>query len=232
MAGVRAPKADDDEKAKAMAVHQVRKFLEAAQGTRFDYLFRLAFHAGCRPGELLALKWDDLDEDAATLRIDQNIVFRKKGDWYLKAPKTRRSRRVIRLTGELLILLRTQRDFQILTKNGSRSWTEYGFIFSKDNGEPWAQWNLYDDFKMILDKAKLPEDFNPYSARHTSATWLMAAGVHPKLVSDQLGHSRIGITLDTYTHPDDDMRAGLTAEIERILELGNTQATKKKPPES
>src|SRR5262249_9396036 len=88
MAGVTPPRIEEDGKAKAMAAVQVRMFLDAAKGSRFEYLFKLAFHAGCRPGELLALKWDDLDEDAATLRIDQNIVFRKTGDWYLKSPKT------------------------------------------------------------------------------------------------------------------------------------------------
>jgi len=116
------------------------------------------------------------------------------------------------------------RQLEMRMAAGSR-WKDHGFIFTHPNGEPMAPWNLRDDFKLVLQKSGLPWRFNPYTARHTNATLLFAGGVNAKLVSEQLGHSRVGITLDTYTHPGEEMRAGLTAEIERILELGNTVAT-------
>lgn len=225
MPGVTCPKLPDDDRARAMSVEQVQVFLEAARGSRFEHLFRLAFHVGCRPGELLALKWDDLDVKAGTIRIDQNIVFRKSGDWYLKAPKTKKGRRVIPLTSGLIEILKAQETIQREQKSKALYWIEHGFIFTKDKGGPFAQWNVRDDCKAILEKSGLPDYFSPKTARHTAATLLMATGQHPKLVSEQLGHSRISITLDTYTHPDEEMRAGLTAEIERLLEAGDTADT-------
>jgi integrase len=111
MAGVEIPKekvrigASEDEEERAMSPDQVGKFLEAAKGNRFENLFKLAFHVGCRPGELLALKWADLDTAARTLRINQSIVWRKSNDWYLKTPKTKLSRRTLPLTEALLELL-------------------------------------------------------------------------------------------------------------------------------
>src|SRR5262245_26542109 len=82
MAGVIPPKLED-RKAAAMSVEQVQAFFDAARGNRSENLFRLAFHVGSRPGELLALKWEDLNARTRTIRIDRNIVFRKSRDWYL-----------------------------------------------------------------------------------------------------------------------------------------------------
>lgn len=81
MAGVEIPKElgreDDGADERAMDADQVAKFLKTAEGGRFENLFRLAFHVGFRPGELLALKWDDFNEEARTLRVDQNVVWRR-----------------------------------------------------------------------------------------------------------------------------------------------------------
>jgi len=113
MAGVEFPKDwiddEDEDKERAVTPQQVAQFLDAAEGTRVDNLFRLAFHVGCRPGELLALKWADLDTAAKTLRVNQSIVWRKAGDWYLKKPKTKLSCHTLPLTDTLLDLLASQR---------------------------------------------------------------------------------------------------------------------------
>jgi integrase len=115
MAGVEIPKElgqnDDNDGERAMAPDQVGKFLDAAEGNRFETLFRIAFHCGFRPGELLALKWADLD--AETLRINQNIVWRKAGIWYLKKPKTKLSQRTLPLTPALVAALKEQRRRQL-----------------------------------------------------------------------------------------------------------------------
>src|SRR5262245_25956096 len=96
-----------------MTPSQVTRFLASAAGTRFEVLFNLAFHLGCRPGELLGLKWADIDAEARNLRINQSIVWRKAGDWYLKNPKTKLSRRTLPLTDALIEFLNAQRKRQL-----------------------------------------------------------------------------------------------------------------------
>jgi integrase len=222
MAGVELPKeqtGDQDEpEERAMTPDQVAKFLAAAEGSRFDNLFKLAFHVGCRPGELLALKWADLDANARTLRINQNIVWRNSKEWYLKKPKTRLSRRTLPLTDALIEVLGAQRKRQLEARlKVGKLWTDHGFIFANEVGEPYSQGTLLNDCKRILKAAGLPATFKPYTARHTMATLLIAGGTNPKAVSERLGHSNVTITLQTYTHVNPGMQGAVSEEIERLL---------------
>ncbi len=98
---------------KVMEPDQVMQFLAAARETRFGALFALAFHTGCRPGELLALKWDDLDTEARTLKIRRNIKWKSGEEWYLDDPKTDTSRRVLRLDAGMLDRLAEHRRRQL-----------------------------------------------------------------------------------------------------------------------
>jgi integrase len=222
MAGVEIPKewADEDAEAddRAMTPEQAAKFLDAARGARIETLFQIAFHCGFRPGELLALKWDDLDAEARTLRIDQNFVWRKSGDWYLKKPKTKTSRRTLPLTAALVEALKDHRKRQLEARmKAGKLWRDHGFIFAGATGEPFSPWDLLDDFRRVLKAAGLPETFTPYTARHTMATLLIAGGTNVKAVSERMGHANVGITLAAYTHVLPGMQAEVSEEIERLL---------------
>jgi integrase len=221
MAGVEIPKEwgqGEDTGAAAMTAEQVGKFLNAAEGNRFENLFKLAFHVGFRPGELLGLKWIDFDAQAKTLRVNQSIVFRKAGDWYLKRPKTPKSKRAIPLTDAMVTVLKAQRGAQLEARmKAGKLWEDHGFIFADSTGEPYPQWTLLNECKRILKAAGLPETFNPYTIRHTMATLLLAGGTNPKAVSERMGHARITITLDTYAHVLPGMQADVSEEIERLL---------------
>lgn len=223
MAGVEIPKEwgqeDEDRATPAMTPEQVGQFLTAAAGDRFENLFKLAFHVGFRPGELLALKWVDLDVAAKTLHVSQNIVWRKSGDWYLKKPKTKLSRRTLPLTDAMIGVLKDQRRRQLEDRlRVGKLWTDHGFIFTDSTGSPYAHWNLYAACKRILKAAGLPENFTPYSARHTMATLLIAGGTNVKAVSERLGHSQVVTTLQQYTHVSPGMQANVSDEIERLLD--------------
>lgn len=222
MAGVEIPKewghTEDEDGAGAMTAEQVAAFLKAAEGERFENLFKLAFHVGFRPGELLALKWVDFDQQARTLRVNQNIVWRKAGDWYLKKPKTKKSKRTLPLTPATVEVLKRQRTAQLEDRmKAGKLWTDHGFIFADQVGEPVPQWKLLIAFKRVLRTAKLPDTFNPYSARHTMITLLLANGTNPKAVSERAGHARITVTLDAYAHVLPGMQAEVSEEIERLL---------------
>jgi len=226
MAGVDIPKewgqAEAGEEgsaaAAAMTAEQVAQFLEAARGERLENLFKLAFHVGFRPGELLGLKWTDFDQQARTLRVNQSIVFRKADDWYLKRPKTKKSKRTLPITPAMVEILKAQRKAQLEDRmRAGKLWRDHGFIFADTIGEPYPQWALYSDFKRVLRVAKLPGTFNPYTPRHTMATLLLEKGVNPKAVSERMGHARITITLDAYAHVLPGMQADVSEEIERLL---------------
>ena len=224
MAGVEIPKeckqtsGDEKTEDRAMTPEQVAQFLEAADGTRFENLLKLAFHIGCRPGELLALKWADLDIAARTLRINQSIVWRKAGDWYLKKPKTKLSRRTLPLTEMLMEILSAQRRRQLEERiRVGKLWTDHGFIFADEVGEPYPQWALRHQFRLILKAAGLPENFTPYTTRHTMATLLIAGGTNAKAVSERLGHSKVVITLQQYIHVSQGMQADVSEAIEQLL---------------
>jgi len=228
MLGVVPPKENTDTaepQTKAMSAEQVARFLEAAKDNRFENLFRLAFHVGCRPGELLGLAWADINGEAGTLRVTQTIVWRASGDWYTKRPKTKLSARTITLTPTLIEMLRGHRIRQLEQRlRRGAAWTETGFVFTDDGGQPCPQYSLRYECKKILKQAGLPWDFSPYTARHTMASLLIESGVNVKAVSERLGHSKIDITLNTYTHVSPGFQAEVSEDIERILEDGKKQA--------
>jgi len=230
MDGVDAPggkRAEEEKKAgraaRVMTPDQVALFLASADETRFGSLFILAFHTGCRPGELLGLKWADLDATGQTLKIRQAINWRKgkkagEPEWYLDTPKTAHGRRVLRLTDGLVEVMAAHRKRQLEERmKAGRVWNDHDFVFADEIGEPYSQSRLRYFFKQILKAAGLPDHFNPYSARHTSATLLMAGGINAKTISERLGHSDVHITLQTYTHPTADMQTEASEEIERAL---------------
>jgi integrase len=224
MAGVEIPKAwgqaedEAEDGANAMTAEQVAQFLEAAKGERLENLFKLAFFSGFRPGELLGLKWADFDQKAKTLRVNQSIVWRKAGDWYLKKPKTKKSRRTLPLTDEVVAVLQRQRTAQLEAKlKAGKLWVDHGFVFADSTGEPFPQWTLLNDCKRILRRAKLPETFTSYTLRHTLATLLLASGENPKAVSERMGHARITVTLDAYAHVLPGMQEGVSEKVERLL---------------
>jgi len=218
MAGVELPKKQDDGESQAMTAEEVARFLDAAADSRFVHLFHLAFHLGFRPGELLALKWSDFDADKRTLRVNRNIVFRRHGDWYLKAPKTAKSKRELPLTDNLVEALKSERREQLKTRmKAGKAWKDHGFIFTDSFGEPYPPNDLWRECRRILDAAKITGKFSPKTGRHTMASLLLAKGKNVKGVSERLGHSRITTTLAAYAHVLPGAQAELSEEMESLL---------------
>jgi integrase len=118
-----------------------------------------------------------------------------------------------------MINVHRKRQLEERIKAG-RAWGGHDFIFCDEAGEPYSQTRLRYFFKQILAAAELPDNFNPYSARHSSATHLIGAGVDAKTVSRRLGHSDVSITLATYTHPTDEMEERAADEMERVIKSG------------
>jgi integrase len=179
---------------------QARRLLEVARGNRLEALYVLAVTTGMRQGELLGLGWGDVDLGASTVRVRRTLTLAKGGP-RLTEPKTRGSRRQIQLTASAVAALERHQVRQEAERAAVEGeWNEQGLVFCTRRGTPIRRYNLHDKhWKPLLRRAGLP-DIRFYDLRHTCATLLLTKGVHPKIVSEMLGHSSIAITLDTYSH--------------------------------
>jgi integrase len=185
---------------RALSAAETRRLLEAAGVDRLEALYVLAVHTGMRQGELLALRWQDVDMESAVVSVRRTLT-RSGGRVAFGEPKTKKSRRSIRLTPQAVEALRSHlerqlRDMEIL---GDR-YQDLGLIFTTDTGGPINPSNLRQrSFAPLLKRAGLPH-MRFHDLRHTCATLLLSRGVHPKFVQELLGHATIAITLDTYSH--------------------------------
>jgi integrase len=211
---------------RVMTPKQAQEFLSAAEQTRFGALFTLAFHTGFRPGELLAVTWDDLDTETRTIKVWRNIKWPRKSErqdkppyWYLDDPKTDASVRVLRLDGTLVELLSAHRKRQLEDRmKVGKAWRDHGFIFCNEIGEPYSQNLLLHYFKKILRDAGLPETFTTYSARYSSATWMIDQGISAKTAAGRLGHGDVATTLRYYVHSTEGMDEQAVEKLARPIE--------------
>jgi integrase len=196
---VKPPKVERKE-IKPLDREQAKALLEAASADRLEGLYVLAIHTGMREGELLGLKWDDVDLEAGVLRLRRALVREgskvKLGD--LKTPKSRRSVRLTRAAAEAL-RSHLERQLEEMERMGSL-YQPGGLVFATESGTLINPSNLRNrSFKPLLKHAGLP-DMCFHDLRHTCATLLLTQGTHPKLVQELLGHATIAMTLDTYSH--------------------------------
>ena len=205
------------EEIRPLSAEQVKVLLETACGDRLEALFVLAIHTGLRQGELLGLKWEDVDLEDGTLRVRRTLATAKGGP-RLMAPKTKSSRRSVKLTQGAMDALRSHLKGQLQEIDMAGSlWQENGLVFASEIGEFLDRRYLTSRrFKALLKRAQLLE-IRFHDLRHTCATLLLSSNVNPKIVSEMLGHATIAITLDTYSHVLPNMRDQAAAAMEEAL---------------
>jgi integrase len=198
-ADVKAPRPTPEEM-QPLSEAEARAFLDTARGDRFEPLYMLAISTGLRRGELLGLRWKDVDLERGTLRVGRALV-REAGRHVLGETKTRRGRRQINLTPRAVSTLKAHCKKQLEEKiKLTGLHRDHGLIFATRVGTPINPENLVNrSFKPLLERASLPE-IRFHDLRHTCATLLLGRRVHPKLVQELLGHATIAMTLDTYSH--------------------------------
>jgi integrase len=179
---------------------EAKRFVSAAQDHRLEALWVIAVTTGLRKGEVLGLRWDDIDLDRRQLRVNQQLQ-RVNGRLEVLPLKTERSRRTIPLTDLAMEALRKHRARQSEDKlQAGQHWKNSGLVFVTEIGGPLEPRNVNRAFKMILKKADLPLDVRFHDLRHSAASHLVGKGVDMRTVADILGHSQITLTLDTYSH--------------------------------
>lgn len=201
-----------------LSQEQARTLLEAAEGERLEALYHLALTTGIRQGELLALRWRDVDLGAATLQVRATLT-RASGEFVLAEPKTRRSGRTVLLTAGAVEALRSHRARQNeeRLRLGSEWDDRWDLVFANEVGRPIEAGNLLRrSFWPLLQRAGLPR-IRFHDLRHSAATLLLSRNVHPKIVSEMLGHSQIGVTLDRYSHVVPTMQRAATEAMEAML---------------
>ena len=198
------------------SAEQVGKALKAAQGDRYECLWRLAMTTGMRRGELLGLRWIDVDLDNALLSIRHTLYQGKGRSWESGTPKTEKGRRSIAISPEDVAALAAHRVRQLALQLAAAEWHETGLVFTEANGKAVNANRLRERFLKLIVKAGLPV-IRFHDLRHTAASLMLAAGEHPKVVQERLGHSNISITLDRYSHVAPSMQAAAAERIERLI---------------
>jgi integrase len=200
----------------ALPPEQARAFLQAAKSDRLEALYLLAIHTGLRQGELLGLRWSDVDLDQGTLQV-RRIRSTAKGAPTFTTPKNNKSRNV-RLTAQAVQTLRDHRKRQIEERlKYVGLWQETGLVFTSTVGTPLNRHNVFRrSFKPLLRRAGLP-DIPFHALRHSFATLMLFSREHPKVVQEMLGHSRINTTLDFYSHVLPDMQREAVDRLDVML---------------
>ncbi len=189
--------------AEALSREQVRALLAAARGERNEALYIVAVHTGLRQGELLGLKWTDvnLGKGRGELAVRRSLKVTEDGLGF-GPPKNNASRRSVPLNNTALATLKAHRKRQNEVRLRTLEWSDNDLVFPNRVGKPMDHNNLYHrEYKALLTAAGLAEQgFTFHSLRHTFGTALFKRGEHPKIVQSLLGHASIVQTMDTYSH--------------------------------
>jgi integrase len=205
----------------ALAPDDLRALFEYARGDRLEALWLVLGTGGLRVGEALGLTWEAVDLDGGRVVVKQALK-RHRGKGLVVSPlKTPRSYRTVVLTQVALAALRDLND-QVAPPSqpdGELRLPPSGFVFRNTLGGPMDPGFVGYALKRVIREAGLPH-VRVHDLRHTAATSLLIAGVHPKIVQDFLGHSSITTTLDTYSHVMPTLHAEAVRLLDRLLRDG------------
>jgi integrase len=177
----------------------------------------LAVTTGMRRGEVLALRWCDVDLDRATLSVTQTLEKTREGGLRFKQPKTKKGRRSISLPSMTVEILRMHRAKQAeLLLSLGMGWNEQGLVCMKMAGEPINPNTLTSGFANLVKGIDIPK-VRFHDLRHTHATQLLKEGIHPKVAQERLGHATIAVTLDLYSHVMPGMQEDAALRVDTAL---------------
>ena len=200
----------------AWTSESVRAFLNLMKDDRNFTLWLLLVTTGMRRGEALGLRWADLDLEGATLSVRQTLIT-VGDDIAFGTPKTSKGTRVIALDAGTVAALRSLKARQSQERLAlGPTYTDLGLVFTAVDGTPLHPKRISETFRRKIRNAELPT-LSLHGLRHTWATLALQAGVHPKVVSERLGHADITITLNTYSHVTPTMQADAADTVARLV---------------
>lgn len=201
---------------------EVRAFLAGTAEHRLHAAFAVLLGTGMRRGELLGLKWDDVDLDAARLHIRRALVTvdarRKDSPGFAwSEPKTAKGRRTVALDDRSVQALREYRKRQAAERLALGSaYDDQGLVFCQPDGTPMHPKTFSWQWDQQVKRLGLPK-LTVHGARHTWATLALQAGISPRVVQERIGHASVAITLGIYSHVDIDMQADAAARVAALV---------------
>ena len=196
---------------------QVNRFLLAAIDSPFVGLYHLAVKTGMRQGELLGLRWSDLQWGSGRLYVHRQLQDVRGMGSFFQEPKTSSGRRTLQLGEGTIQALREQREFQRLQKKlAGQRWRENDLIFPSNIGTPLNPSNLRLDFNQVLERAGVPR-VRFHDLRHTAASLMLNNGIPALVVSKILGHSKPSITMDIYGHLYNEMQGDAARLMDQLV---------------
>jgi integrase len=196
---------------------QVGRVLRAAADDSLEALWRLAIYTGMRRGELLALKWSDVDLDGGALFVQRALSRGMTARLEEGEPKSRSGRRRIALSASVVESLKRHRVRQLEHRLATGdAYEDRGYVFANETGGHLHPNVLYRRYAALIARADVPV-IRFHDLRHTSATLMLAEGVHGKIVQERLGHANIAMTLDLYSHVSADMQRDAADRLDALL---------------
>jgi integrase len=217
------PPAVEVQKRGALPEDAVKQFMEAAEKDRLYLAILLELTTGLRRGEVLGLRWEDVDLDNNLIHVQRTLVTVSNENGPTKTklvyhpPKTKAGRRLIPLHPRVVDLLRKLQAEQAKAKEIlSSEYQDNGLVFCTTKGTPISPRNYNRTFQRLRKKAGL-EGVSPHVLRHTFATRLAEINIHPKVAQELLGHSKVATTLDIYTHANLGLKKQAISKLDGLL---------------
>lgn len=205
---------EEKKERRVLTIRETSIFLEYTKDTFYYDLYILALETGMRIGELMGLKWSEIDYDKSVLYVRRSLCyFRRDGKYVFEwhDTKTHNSKRVIPLTKQAVKALKRQwiRRQSILLKNASEVQEEYrDLVFVTKNNRPTQQFIVAECIDVAIKRIRKDypefEGFSPHCFRHTFATRAIERGMQPKILQKLLGHGSLQTTMDLYCHVTED----------------------------
>lgn len=202
--------------AKVLSLEEIKRLLECLKGSDLEVIINVALALGLRRGELLGLKWSDINFDEETVTIRNNLV-RAGSELIIKTPKSDSSNRTLKISKNIIDMLKKHKVKQNEIKlQLGENYKNNDLVFCNKDGSminPSTFSHIFSDF---LKKNNLPQ-IRLHDLRHTNATLMLKSNISPKVAGNRLGHSTVTITLDLYSHVLTDMDKEAAQKIDNII---------------
>lgn len=224
---VTLPKAERKEH-RTLNQEEANRLITIVSGTRLEALLILALTTAMRKGELLGLRWSDIDLGKQVLQVRRTLNRVAGYGFVVNEPKTKSSKRKIMLTlSAIETLLRHEELQRQEREKAGEKWKDLGLVFCNKHGGYIDPDDILKEFQRALEQAGLPK-IRFHDLRHSAATLLLEMSVHPKIVQDLLGHSNIATTMDTYSHVLPSMQQEVVKKMGLVFKPGEESEGKNK----
>lgn len=203
--------------------YETKRFLELVTEKSVEIPYILGIFTGMRRGETLGLKWSDINFETGHIHVQRSLARTKENGLFFKSVKTESSDRIVVVSDYVINLLNEHQQRQQKLKNKlGVSFIEHDLVNCTFDGKPIEPRNLLRQFQSLIKEANLPK-ITFHDLRHLHATTLMALGENPKVVADRLGHSRVQVTLDIYSHVSTELQRLTANKFEEDFFKDNVQ---------